>query len=185
MSCTVSKILVFTTQKLRGHVILNTPKYCRILTCIWQYCLQSICIPNLKCLASSTPKRWPGHRNVEMGHIILTTGIWGTVSHQKAHFTCSTRVQNLKSVALAVKEIFQGCKTIKRFVVAMGHPRSSPMSQFNKAYSTLIETVSLLYYFSDIASWAYLSKFADPTCIWHPIQGDPGRISWSSLAPEN
>jgi len=57
----------------------------------------------------------------------------------------------------------------------MGHPRSSPMSQFNKAYSTLIETVSLLYYFSDIASWAYLSKFADPTCIWHPIQGDPGR----------
>ena len=32
---------------------------------------------NLKRLASSAPKIWPGPQNVEMGHVTLTTPTWG------------------------------------------------------------------------------------------------------------
>ena len=61
-----------------------------------------MCKRNLKCLASSAPKRWPGPQNVEMGHMTLTTPTWGIVSHYKANRLASvvSYVQNLKSLAV-------------------------------------------------------------------------------------
>ena len=60
----------------------------------------------------------------------------------------------------------------------LGHLRSSAMSLFDRARttscSTLIETMSLLYRFWDIAG--YFLKVADfdpPTCIRHPRRGWP------------
>jgi len=46
----------------------------------------------------------------KMCHVILATPTWGTVSHQKANTSRGQldRVQNLKSLAAAVAEIFQG-----------------------------------------------------------------------------
>jgi len=42
--------------------------------------------------------------------MILTTTIWAAVSHHKASTSHGQLKQNLKSLALAVTEIFQGCK---------------------------------------------------------------------------
>ena len=39
----------------------------------------------MKCLASSTPKIWPGPQDVEMGQVTLTSPTWGIVSHHKAN----------------------------------------------------------------------------------------------------
>jgi len=39
----------------------------------------------VKCLASSTPKIWPGPQDVEMGQVTLTSPTWGIVSHHKAN----------------------------------------------------------------------------------------------------
>ena len=59
---------------------------------------------------SFTPKTRPGFQNVEIGNVTLTKPNWRTVSHHKAKIS---RGQNLKSLALAVLEKFQGCKILK------------------------------------------------------------------------
>jgi len=47
---------------------MNAP-YFRTLTCVMAVLFTSVCQPDLKCLASSAPKTWPGPENVEMGHV--------------------------------------------------------------------------------------------------------------------
>ena len=50
-----------------------------------------------------------------MSHVTLTTPIWGKIVTRRLtpYFTWSTRIQNLKSLALAVPKIFQGCHILK------------------------------------------------------------------------
>jgi len=55
-------------------------------------------------------------------------------------------------------------------------------------YSTLIETMRLSCTVSEIygVSCRKSQIFTYPTCIWHPVVGDPaGRILWASLASQN
>ena len=49
-----------------------------------------------------------------MCHVILTTPNWGQLVIKRliAYFTWPTHVQNLKSLAVAVAEIFRGCKIL-------------------------------------------------------------------------
>ena len=63
------------------------------------------------------------------------------------------------------------------FGVVMDHPRSSPMSPFDRAhtisYSSLIETVRLSCTVSDIQRVICLNSptLTYPTCIWRPREG--------------
>jgi len=49
-------------------------------------------------------------QNVEMGHVTLTTPTWEISSHHKANTSRghATSLRNLKSLTLAIPEIFQG-----------------------------------------------------------------------------
>ena len=64
--------LIFQNFK-RSRDLKCTPMLQNFNMCNARYSLRSICKPNLKCLASSTPKIWPGPRNVEMSHVTMTT----------------------------------------------------------------------------------------------------------------
>ena len=71
------------------------------------------------------------------------------------------------------------------FGEVMDYSRSSSMSLHDRmhttSYSTLIETVSILYCLRDIASHLLkLANFTYRTYIWRPLWGDPVWISrWS------
>jgi len=55
----------------------SSPSRDRRSTTVPRHQLRSTCKPNLKRLASSTPKIWPGPQNVEMVTVTLTTPLSG------------------------------------------------------------------------------------------------------------
>jgi len=61
-------------------------------------CERVICKPNLKCLASSAPKTWPGTQDVEMSHVTLITLTWGIVRHHKTNTSCGQVVYEIWSL---------------------------------------------------------------------------------------
>ena len=71
-------------RKMQRYAKYAQSHICTKLTCLF---LRPICKPNLKCLASSTPKIWPGTQNVEICHMTLITPTWGIVRLHKANTT--------------------------------------------------------------------------------------------------
>ena len=77
------------------------------------------------------------------------------------------------------------------FGAVRDHSGSAAMSSFDRAhttsYSTLIETMRLscTVFELQLVICQKSPILTNPTCIWHPIGGDPGRISRRSLASEN
>jgi len=106
-------------------VTRNVPPYCGVLTYIGL-------MPNGSTLyVQSANQLHPlqrygqGPKSVELGHVTLATPILRTVNHLKANTTWPTRVQNLKSLALAVPEIItSGVQNFKICHVTLNMPLS-------------------------------------------------------------
>jgi len=74
---------------------MNAPPYCRTLTCVMALLFTFNLQTKFEMPSFISSKDQSGPKNVEIGHVTLTTPTWGIIRHHKANTSRSQLVYEI------------------------------------------------------------------------------------------